>query len=312
MMERLLKNNTVVKVFAFFLAMMLWVYVTGDTLRANIPEVTRTFRNVPLSWLNLDERLEIMDIPKGIDVVLSGRADLINEITPEDIKVSVNLEGLSEGQHSVFPAAVVPRGVRARSFVPQQVAVALEVVESPQKPIVLEITGSPAAGFVMGEPRLLPDAVFVRGPRSLLARVDRARAAVNVDAADGDRVQLVPVQAVDAAGQVIDNLVVNPDMVEILIPFSKPQKTVPVRVPLRGEPAAGYVVRQLTVTPAAVTLEGSEEDLAAISELITEPVNITNATGNITLELPLRGLPEGVSSVFAGNIQMEIVIEQQQ
>ncbi|MBS3900139.1 MAG: hypothetical protein KGZ54_05950 [Dethiobacter sp.] len=312
MMERLLKNNTVVKVFAFFLAMMLWVYVTGDTLRANIPEVTRTFRNVPLSWLNLDERLEIMDIPKGIDVVLSGRADLINEITPEDIKVSVNLEGLSEGQHSVFPAAVVPRGVRARSFVPQQVAVALEVVESPQKPIVLEITGSPAAGFVMGEPRLLPDAVFVRGPRSLLARVDRARAAVNVDAADGDRVQLVPVQAVDAAGQVIDNLVVNPDMVEILIPFSKPQKTVPVRVPLRGEPAAGYVVRQLTVTPAAVTLEGSEEDLAAISELITEPVNITNAIGNITLELPLRGLPEGVSSVFAGNIQVEIVIEQQQ
>ncbi|MBS4007587.1 MAG: hypothetical protein KGZ45_04055 [Clostridium sp.] len=311
MMERLLKNNTVVKVFAFFLAMMLWVYVTGDALRANIPEVTRTFRNVPLTWFNLDERLEIMQIPERIDVVLNGRADLINEITPENIKASVSLEGLGEGQHRIFPTAEVPRGVRVLSFFPQQVAVTLEVVESPQKPIVLEITGSPAAGFVMGEPRILPGAVFVRGPRSLLARVDRAKVTVNVEGADGDRVQMVPVQAVDAAGEVVNNLVVNPEIVEIMIPFSKPQKTVPVRVPLSGEPAAGYVVRQLTVTPAAVTLEGSEEDLAAISELITEPVNITNATGNITLELPLRGLPEGVSSLFASKVQVEIVIEQQ-
>ncbi len=311
MMERLLKNNTVVKVFAFFLAMMLWVYVTGDALRANIPEVTRTFRNVPLTWFNLDERLEIMQIPERIDVVLNGRADLINEITPENIKASVSLEGLGEGQHRIFPTAEVPRGVRVLSFFPQQVAVTLEVVESPQKPIVLEITGSPAAGFVMGEPRILPGAVFVRGPRSLLARVDRAKVTVNVEGADGDRVQMVPVQAVDAAGEVVNNLVVNPEIVEIMIPFSKPQKTVPVRVPLSGEPAAGYVVRQLTVTPAAITLEGSEEDLAAISELITEPVNITNATGNITLELPLRGLPEGVSSLFAGKVQVEIVIEQQ-
>ena len=311
MMERLLKNNTVVKVFAFFLAMMLWVYVTGDALRANIPEVTRTFRNVPLTWFNLDERLEIMQIPERIDVVLNGRADLINEITPENIKASVSLEGLGEGQHRIFPTAEVPRGVRVLSFFPQQVAVTLEVVESPQKPIVLEITGSPAAGFVMGEPRILPGAVFVRGPRSLLARVDRAKVTVNVEGADGDRVQMVPVQAVDAAGEVVNNLVVNPMIVEIMIPFSKPQKTVPVRVPLSGEPAAGYVVRQLTVTPAAITLEGSEEDLAAISELITEPVNITNATGNITLELPLRGLPEGVSSLFASKVQVEIVIEQQ-
>ncbi|MBT9167387.1 MAG: CdaA regulatory protein CdaR [Syntrophomonadaceae bacterium] len=311
MMERLLKNNTVVKVIAFFLAMMLWLYVTGDALRANIPDVTRTFRNVSLTWLNLDERLEIMQIPEGVDVVLNGRADLINEITPENIKASVNLEGLNEGQHRVFPKAEVPRGVRVLSFIPQQVAVTLEVVESPQEPIVLEITGSPEVGFVMGEPRILPAAVFVRGPRSLLARVDRARATVNVDAADGDRVQMVPVQAVDAAGQVINNLVVNPAMVEILIPFSKPQKTVPVRVRLSGEPAAGYVVRQVIITPATVTLEGAKEDLAAITEVVTEHANISNATGNIFLELTLSRLVDGVSSLFTGKVQVEIVIEPQ-
>lgn len=312
MMERLLKNNTVVKVFAFFLAMMLWVYVTGDALRANIPEVSRTFRNVPLSWLNLDERLEIIHIPQGVDVVLNGRVDLINEITPENIKASVNLKGLGEGQHRIFPTAEVPRGVRVLSFVPQQVAITLEEVESPQKPIILEITGSPAAGFVMGEPRILPEAVFVRGPRSLLARVDRARATVNVDGADGDRMQMVSVQAVDAAGQIINDLVVNPDMVEILIPFSKPQKAVPIRVPLSGEPAAGYGVSQIIITPATVTLEGTEEDLAAINEVITETVNLTDATENIILELSPSPPVSGVSSLFVGKVHVKIVIERRQ
>lgn len=310
MMYRLLKNNTVVKVFAFFLAMMLWVHVTGDALRANIPVVTRTFRNVPLTWLSLDERLEIMQIPDGIDVVLNGRADLINEITPENIKANVNLEGLSEGQHRLFPTAEVPRAVRVLSFFPQQVLVELEEVESPQKPIVLEIIGSPAVGFVMGAPRILPEAVFVRGPRSLLGQVDRARVVVNVDGADGDRVQMVTVQAVDADGKAINNLVVTPSMVEILIPFSEPQKTVPIRIPLNGEPAAGYNVRQIAITPTTVTLQGSEESLAAISEIVTEPVNIAGANKNIFLELPLSQPASGVSILFTGKIQVEIVIEQ--
>ncbi len=122
---------------------------------------------------------------------------------------------------------------------------------------------------------------------------------------------MVPVQAVDEAGQVINNLVVNPAMVEVLIPFSKPQKTVPVRVRLSGEPAAGYVVRQVTISPATVTLEGAEEDLAAISEVVTELANISNATGNIFLELTLSRLVDGVSSLFTGKVQVEIVIEPQ-
>lgn len=75
MMDLLLKNNTLVKIFAFFLALMLWVYVSGDRAA---PDVTLPFRNVPISYHNLDEQLQVMQIPEEIDIILSGRSSILD------------------------------------------------------------------------------------------------------------------------------------------------------------------------------------------------------------------------------------------
>jgi YbbR domain-containing protein len=311
MMERLLRNNTIVKIFAFFLALMLWMYVTGVAQRENTPPLTRTFRNVPLAWINLDEGLEIMEIPAEVNVVLNGRSDLINGLTPEDIKAYVNLEDVGPGQHLLTPSAEVPNGVSVISFSPQQINVTLEEVESPQEPVVLEIVGAPADGIVMGEPRILPNSVFVRGPRSVLDRLDRVRAVVNIDEADSDRVQMVPVQAIDNSGAIMNDVAITPSMVEILLPFSEPQKTVPIRVPLTGEPAPGYKISQVNLIPAMVTLQGAEEDLAKITEILTDPVDVTGATATITLQLPLKAPDEAVKLLLDEPVNVEIQLVQE-
>lgn len=307
MMERLLKNNTLVKLFAFFLAVMLWVYVTGDTM---LPDVTRQFRNVPLAWHNLDDRLELMEIPAEIDVVISGREDIIEGITPQNLKAFVNLRGLSEGTHRLTPNAEVPRGVRVISFSPQQITVRLEEVESPQMPVSLKTVGSPADGLVMGEPRIMPNSVFVRGPRSFLALVDRVQAVVDVSGATGDRTQVVTVEAVDIAGRPVEGVKLNPARVEVTVPLSEPQKTVPVRVPLEGSPAPGYQIRQVNLNPSTVTIRGSEEILAAIDEILTAPVSIEGASANIETELPLVA-PENTTLLFQDLVQIQIIIVEQ-
>lgn len=310
MMERLLKNNTVVKIFAFFLALMLWTYVTGDATRTNLPEVTRPFRNVPLAYHNLEEGLALMDISAEVDVELRGRSDILDGITPQNLKVFIDLVGLGEGTHRLTPNAEVPRGVRVISFRPQQVMVELEDVESPQVPITLEIIGTPADGFVMGEPRLLPNSVFIRGARSRLAEVDKIKVVVDIEGANRDRVQMVPVQVVNAAGQTVDGVVVNPAMVEVLIPFSEPQKEVPVRAPLEGVPAQGYKIRQININPATVTIQGQQETLQTITELLTASVNVAGATANVTADLPLVA-PANIEVLFTGTVMIEIVVEKE-
>lgn len=305
-MERLLKNNNVVKVVAFFLALTLWVYVTGDALRPS-EDITRTFRNVPLSWLNLNDELAIMNIPSEIDVDLRGRAEVLDNITPQNLKVFVDMKDLGEGQHLLIPYAEVPRGVRVLSYRPQQVTIDLEEIEAPQKTVSLEVVGQPKDGLVMGEPRILPNSVFVRGPRSVLANVFQVKAVVNVEQADSDRVQMVPVVAVSENGQVVEGVVVNPAIVEVLIPFTLPQKTVPVRVPLEGDPAEGYQIRQIDIHPATVTIQGEVELLNIITEVITAPVDVSEAMETITIELTLIVLPE-VELLSTDKVTVDIII----
>lgn len=306
-MERLLKNNNVVKVVAFFLALTLWVYVTGDALRPS-EDITRTFRDVPLSWLNLNDELAIMNIPSEIDVDLRGRAEILDNITPQNLKVFVDMKDLREGQHLLIPNAEVPRGVRVLSFRPQQVTIELEEIEAPQKPVNLEIVGEPKDGLVMGEPRILPNSVFVRGPRSILANVFQVKAVVNVEQAEGDKVQVVPVVAVTEDDQVVEGVVVNPAMVEVLIPFTQPQKTVPVRVPLEGDPAQGYQIRQIDIHPATVTIQGKVELLNTITEVITAPVNVSGTMETVTVELTLI-VPPGVELLSTDKVTVDVIVD---
>jgi YbbR domain-containing protein len=308
MMEQLLRNNNVAKILAFFLALMLWVYVTSDNLRPDTQDVTRTFSNVPLAWHNLDDSLVLTAIPSEIDVVLRGRADIIEEMTPQDLKVFVDLQGLGDGQHRLTPSSLVPRGTRVLSYRPQQVTVQLEEVVLQQKPVILEINGEPAPGLVMGEPRILPDSVFIRGPRSVLPQVDRVAAVIDVEGATGDRIQMVSVRAVDEAGQEVAGVTVNPTLVEVLVPFAEPHKEVPVRVPLEGKPAEGFQVRQVSVTPGTAVLRGREEVLSNVLEVLTPPVDITDAVSNISLTLDLI-VPENLELLSSATVRVEVIFE---
>ncbi len=307
-MERLFKNNNVVKLVAFFLALILWVYVTGDELRPS-EDISRPFQDVPLSWTNLNDELAIMDIPSEVNVNLRGRAYILDNITPQNLKVYVDMKDLGEGRHLLTPNAVVPRGVSVLFFHPQQVSVELEEVEAPQKTVSLEIVGQPKEGLTMGEPRILPDSVFVRGPRSVLANVFLVKAVINIHQADGDNVQMVPVIAVAEDGQEVEGVVVSPAMVEVMIPFNQPKKIVPVRVPLKGDPAEGYYISRIDIHPATAAIQGKQEVLDMITEITTDPVNVNDAKINITIELsPV--VPDGVELLLQDKVTVDVVIEQ--
>lgn len=309
MMERLLKNNTALKVVAFLMALLFWAYVTSDNMLDNVPiqEITRKYDNVPLAWLNLGEELELVQVPQEIQVVLSGPSDVLNNITPQNVKAFVDLRDLTAGQHRLTPTAEVPKKVKVLSLSPQQVMVELEEVESPQMPVVLDIMGAPASGFIRGEARINPSSVFVRGGQTRLNHVDRVRVIVNIDGVARDWSQIVPVQAVDSAGQVVEGIEISPNQVEVLIPVSEPQKEVPVTITTAGKLAAAYKIQEIKLDPATVIIEGSEKELDAINEIVTEAVDLSSLTESTKLNLKLEA-PQEVKVLFAGQIKAEIII----
>jgi YbbR domain-containing protein len=58
-------------------------------------------------------------------------------------------------------------------------------------------------------------------------------------------------------------------------------KTVPVVPSVEGEPAPGYAVERVTVTPAEVDVEGPESALRDLFQATTEPVELKTATAPV-------------------------------
>ncbi|NLN06944.1 MAG: hypothetical protein GX167_04925 [Firmicutes bacterium] len=307
MMKRLLRNNTFVRLTAFFLAFIFWAYVTGDYRETETQNITRRYPNVPLEWVNLQSELELTKIPEEIEVILEGRSSVLDNITLQTLNVFVDLRNLGAGQHRLTPVADLPGGVRVVSFNPEQVVVVLEEIQSPQMLVEVDLLGSPAPHYQIGEVNINPQKAFVRGARSRLEKVARVRAIVNVDGADSSLTQYVGVQAVDFSGQVVEGVSVHPSQVEITVPVALPQKTVPVRLQVSGELQEGLTVQQVILNPAEVTLEGPQGVLDEISEVLTEPVDITEAESSLSTAVALQ-VPQGCEALHVGPIHVEIKI----
>jgi YbbR domain-containing protein len=306
MIKRLLVNNFVIKIVAFFLALILWMYVSSNNL-PNFQDLTTTFSDVPLAYRNLDESLTIIRIPVEVDVLLSGSADAINAVRPQELEVYVDLRGLGEGTHRITPNALIPRGVRVENFRPSQVTVEIEEIINQQKPVVIQLLGEQAAGFNLGEPRIEPDQVFVRGPRSALPEVLQIRAVVDISGLDNDVNETVTLVAKDQFGRPVEGIIINPSEVNVRISIKEPQKEIPVKLKLTGEVATGYQIVQVTVTPATVLATAAQGILDTLESITAPEFDVSGASATINTELILP-VPDGVKlsqTIVAVEIEIE-------
>ena len=60
------------------------------------------------------------------------------------------------------------------------------------------------------------------------------------------------------------------------------ERGVPVRVVLTGDPAPGFLVKSAKATPDRVVVIGAESEIKAVSEVVTEGIDVANVQENFT------------------------------
>ena len=85
-------------------------------------------------------------------------------------------------------------------------------------------------------------------------------------------------------------------------------RTVPLTVELLGEPARGYRVASVAVTPAVARVEGTLELLRDLDELALGFVRLDGAASDIHLTLTAR-LPDGVAAADGAVARVVVAIE---
>jgi len=130
--------------------------------------------------------------------------------------------------------------------------------------------------------------VAISGPRALLSHLTAGDMAIVVDLA-GAEAGVTSFKRLEETLRIPAGLTVtriSPAYVDIKLESVR-DKQVPVRVVLSGEPAAGFRVRRIRVVPARVTVSGAESELRAVSEVVTEGIDLAGVRESFTQTVPL-------------------------
>ena len=148
--------------------------------------------------------------------------------------------------------------------------------------IPLEFTNLPSQLEVVGDSPTVVD-VRVRGSSGALNRIAAGELVAVLDlrsARTGQRLFHLGGDDVRTPFGV-DVVQVNPSTVSMMFEPSA-SKVVPVVPSVEGEPADGFVVGTVTAEPSTVEVLGPVSVLSKLTQAITEPVNVTDASAPLT------------------------------
>lgn len=285
---KLTENNRALKLVALAIAIVLWLYVGIE----QDPISQRTY-NVPITVENLSADKVATVSKERVNVKVMGRETRLDGITSEDFKAYVDLSDAKTGDSEAEVHVSLPNEVYFAKLDPSHVNVYVEQREGETMNVDIVHTGMLPDGITIEDMSVEPQNVFVSGNEDALAMVAKAGVAVELDDVYSDSKKDVPVQLYDYEGNIIEpgELKVYPEQVTLNIKVNEAdiQKSVPIQAELVGSLSEGVQVDSVTVDPQTALVEGLPKDLAKITEIKTEPIDLSGIKETTSFTVKLVG-----------------------
>ncbi len=292
------RDNLLTGALAVALAILVWfVAVSGQN-----PFEQRTLSDpVAVNVINVGDGLLNVGARPGVtNVTLRAPSSVWQTLTSDQVRVVADVSGLGPGVHEV-PLEVQTDGLQATSVVrlnPATVTIDLEASRTRTVAIQIERTGEPAQGFLAGPTVLGQNTATVSGAASLVDRVSYVAGTINLSGLRQSFNQQVDLTPVDVNGDRVIGVMLEPGQVRVRADVTQRAgyRDVSVSINYTGDPAPGYQIDSVNVSPQVITVASSDPQL--VSDLPgfvrTELINIEGATENIIQRIALD-LPEGIS-----------------
>ena len=203
---------------------------------------------------------------------------------------------------------------------PSSVTVNVERYITRRIPVVLETVGE-LSGYYLDSAKTDPTMLSVSGPQSLVSRVSRAVATLDIGLLSGDRRSdraAVGIRLQDVSGgEIASDLIEITNQTVLTSTVVVETEIVPVReVPLAvatlvsGTPAEGYELVEIVPAQDSMLVAADDEVLAAITELTTDqPLSIEGATQDVTGSVRLRR-PAGIENTMPYDVTVTARIQE--
>ena len=228
-------------------------------------------------------------------------ADIASRLTSESFTATVDLSTVTVQPDN--PYVTVKVDVRANDervtilgYDPPSITVQLDPLVTKTVPVQVDY-GTIPPGLQIRDPVLSATEAVVKGPESVVRLVTAAQARVVIQPSGINVDQTVDLVAIDARGEVLSPVVIDPSRVDVTIAVGSGvrSKSLPVDPVVTGTPAPGFEIASVTVSPPVVSVEGDANALSTLTRVDSLPVSITGASADVTRTVGLD-LPAGVDS----------------
>ncbi len=323
-MMKHLADNPGLKLLSLLFSVVLWLMVVNVA----DPEATKFF-TVPVEILNKDVITEMGKVPNVVgdsDIAvfyITGPRSYVEAMVSDDFNVTADLSQVDlsqEGEAKLVPIEItVKKNERRIDVIRRTVNMQITLEDRSEQKFIIsaETAGTPAKGSAIGNVEVTPNLLKISGPASVVSRIHRVSATINVDGISSDVSDNVMPVLYDENGLVIssDLLEINQSVVTIRAKILS-TKNIPVRCQVSGTPASGYEYRGVEYAPDSVLVKGDAAVLNGISaiNIPADVINIDGASSDVETAIEIVPYLQelGISLVDenANQIAVKAIIEQ--
>ena len=275
-MKKKIGNNLSLKILSLAIAILVWLLVVN----INNPISTKSFivSDVELlneAYIDADGKMCMQDEEQvPIRVTIKAQRKILDRITLNDIRAVADLQqAVSLKTDPVMVPITVSCGRISADNIevsPQNMSLHLEDKDTQEFVVNVNTNNTkPDRGYEIGALTSNPEKIKITGPVSLINKIDKVNASIDVDGAMEDVTQETDVKIIDKNGEEFtdtDMGYLNVSKVYVTAKLWKVQSNVRISAEYSGTPAAGYQVESIMTTPNVISIAGSEDALAALKE----------------------------------------------
>lgn len=283
-MRKTLANNILLKIVSVAVAAVVWLLVVN----IDDPIVTKQLSGVIVQMQNeayIESGGKMSMIEDGQNVItveVTGKRSIVDEMSAEDLTATADLKQIVNMNTDpiMVPITVNCSKLKSENLIPNPRNLSVDIDEIMTQEYIVTVTSGetqPGKGYEIGTLRSSPDKIKITGPQSLIRKIDKVVATVDATNLQEDTITKAALKIIDRNQDEWDQDGSDSKMnylkydtsvpeVNVSIDLWSVRSDIAIKGSYVGSPAEGYKVEKITFTPGHISVAGSEEALAKLSE----------------------------------------------
>lgn len=304
----MLKKNWKLKLLSLVIAIFLWSYI----IYSMNPVVDVRMNDIEIVYENLESienngYILNSDLQNSVNVTVAGQRRNLLNLTSQHIRVSANLENLSEGVHTLQLNYSVPEGIALEDYQPS-VNVNVDRVISKEMDVQINRIGNLQENYVLVSNQLTPERISIKGARSIVDSVQNLVVDLDLNNLTNNVTVNREIRAIDETGQEVTGITLGQEFVNMNV-IVEMQKEVEIKPTIVGEVDPELRLESTSLNRTSVFIQGPPDIINGITSIETQEIDISQMTesGQIPVNLELQDDVRPVNPELEYTLDVQII-----